>query len=325
MKRFTLSLVTLIVFVGCAKQATDRVVARKYYSSYGPEISQVDFETQGKTGEVVEVSTNGIEVRRSFIDGGLHGTSSWSFPYTQVIERFEEYDNGFLIAKGFHYENGTPRYEEQYGPNEIKIVRGWYDDGAPRLSEEYRNTCLLRGQYTNKNGDVEASVTDSKGTRIERLRDGTLSSREQIVGGFAIYREDFYSNGMLKVASEMKNGQKNGVAKVYLSSGQPLREEKWSKGVLNGDQIFYENGIKVALVPYSQGYKQGVEKRFRPGTDVVVQEITWYQDVRHGPTTTRIDSEEITDWYWRDSKVSKDQFQGRRENQKNSRASIRAG
>ncbi len=322
MKRLVIVLLASTIVTGCRKDVPEPIVQRSYYSYYGPEIAQSDFEAQGKTGDVVEKTSSGVEVRRAFANGVLHGTSSWSYPNTHVVYQFEEYENDRLVCMGMNAENGVLQYEEQYGPQETKVVRAWFLDGSPRMSEEYRGGKLVRAQYYTNDGDLESFVDRGNGSKITRAGNGKLLNRDQIVGGLSVVREEFYPNSMLYQVYALRDGVKNGFCKVYLESGQPNRLEMWSFGLLDGTQTLYENGLEIAQVPYCQGVKEGIERRFEPGTDQVVQEISWHQDMRHGATKTRVNGMEVVEWYWRDNKVSPEQYQARLSVQKDARAAL---
>lgn len=322
MKRLVIALFVSALTSSCRTKPPEPIVQRSFYSSYGPKIAKNDFEAQGKTGEVVEVTKSGIEVRRNFVDGILHGTSSWSFPNSTIVYQFEEYENGELMGKGINYETGILQLEEQYAPQDIKVVRAWYEEGSPRMSEDYRGDKLVRAQYYTNNGDLESAVEKGTGSKITRAKDGVIVSRDQIVGGLSVVREEFYPSGMLYQVYSLRDGLKNGLCKVYLESGQPSRLEMWSQGLLDGNQTLFENGLEIAQVPYTRGVREGIERRFMPGTDQVVQEISWHQDKRHGPTTTSVDAVQVVECFWRDQKVTPEQYQGLVEKQQDARIAL---
>ncbi|MBS0656070.1 MAG: hypothetical protein JSR46_09850, partial [Verrucomicrobia bacterium] len=108
-------------------------------------------------------------------------------------------------------------------------------------------------------------------------------------------------------------GRIHGTRSTYSPTGEPETIEDWSNDRLNGLQIVFQNGEKVAEVPYVNGKRQGVEKRLRAGTDEVVQTITWSQDVRHGPSIVYVDESKITDWYFEGNKVSRAEFVEKRQ------------
>ena len=68
--------------------------------------------------------------------------------------------------------------------------------------------------------------------------------------------------------------------------------------------ITFRGGEKFSEVPYYQGKKHGVEKRFRDGK-IIVEEISWENDLMHGPYHTFVNSNLKTEWYLYGEKVSK--------------------
>ncbi len=297
--------------VSCTNKSQDEVIRTRYYHPYGPELTPTKWDEQGQTGEVVEHFKSGIEVRRSYADGKLHGATTWSFPHSSVIHRFEEYEHGERVAFGINYENGTPQIQEELYPNGLRVIRTWYEDGSPRQVEEWNNSNLMEGKYFTDHGDVEAVVQGGKGTRVERSRTGGLQVREQIIQGQVAVREEFYPNGTVKYTCTFKDGIKNGLSHSYTENGQPIKIEQWTNGVLDGTQIMFDHGLQVAQIPYKAGMKEGVELRFKPGTDQVVAKISWHKDMRHGPSIFFFPDQEITEWFWKDGKVTKDQFEAK--------------
>ena len=308
-----LFIVGTCVFVntGCSHSPQDEVVKTAYYHSYGTQMVETDWENQGSTGEVVDVLKNGVEVRREYVGGVLDGTSSWTFPHSKIAERVEEYKNGQRVTSTTNYETGSPKIQEEWFANDQRVVRTWYEDGAPRFIEEYSGEKLIDGQYLTIDGDVESVVLAGLGARIERSRSGTLLSREQLSGSRVIATEAFYPNGQLREAMSFKEGLRNGQCRRYAESGEPLSIEQWTKGVVDGAQLFFEDGQPIRQIPYASGKKEGVELHFRPGTEEVVEEISWHQNLRHGPSKTYIGGEVHSEWYWRGSKTSEQQYLAR--------------
>jgi antitoxin component YwqK of YwqJK toxin-antitoxin module len=69
----------------------------------------------------------------------------------------------------------------------------------------------------------------------------------------------------------------------------------------------YQHGEKCAEVPYTYGFKHGVEKRYRDG-QIVTQEVSWESGQQHGPTTTYAGDVSKTAWYYRDNEVTKTNY-----------------
>lgn len=296
---------------GCTTSPQEDVVKTAYYHQYGPQIEQTDWQNLGSTGEVVEVLRNGVEVRKEYLGGVLHGTSSWTFPHMKIAERTEEYEHGQRVASSVNYETGSPKIEEQFFPDNRRVVYAWYEDGSPRYIEEYSGSTLIDGQYLTIDGDIESTVLAGTGCRIERSRSGGLLSREQISGSGVVATESYYSNGQLREAVSFMNGQRHGQSRRYLESGEPMSIEQWSNGQADGVQLFFEDGQPIRQISYSMGKKEGAELHFRPGTEEVVEEISWHNNLRHGPSKTYVADQVVTEWYWRGAHIPEEQFMAR--------------
>lgn len=313
MKRYTFSLACLLLFGACSKSPEEEVVKTSYYHAYGPEISSVDWKEQGSSGEVVELLKNGVEVRKEYENGVLNGTCSWTFPHSKVIERLEEYVNGKRILAGKNFENGSPESEEEWEAGNRRIVHSWYGDGSPRLLEEYQQNRLMEGKYFTLEGEVEGTVSAGNGLRVERSKTGQLATKEEVRSGDVRKRESFYPNGQLREVVLLQGNKKHGECRKYAENGQTVALENWTFGSLDGVQIFFEDGLPVRQVPYLLGKKEGKELHFRPGTEEVIAEISWHNDQRHGISKSYIASRPMTEWYWKDGKVSENQYRARSE------------
>ena len=300
-----------LLTIACSPFPREPVVKTSYYHTYGPQIAEADWQSRGATGEVVETLKNGVEVRREYAGGVLHGMSSWTYPHTKVIERIEQYQNGNRVLASRNYETGSPQFQEEWRPDDVYIARAWYDDGSPRIIEEYRKDLLSTGQYFTVDGEIEASVVAGNGTKVERSRHGELLNREQISGSSVIAVESYYPQGQLREVIAYQDGKRHGQSRRYCESGEPLSIEQWTKGVVDGAQLFFEGGQPIRQVSYAMGKKDGLELHFRPGTEEVVEEISWRQDLRHGPSKTYLADQVLTEWYWRGGEVPEEQFVAR--------------
>jgi len=308
--------------IGCSSSSQEEVVKTSYYHSYGPKISEDAWQAQGSTGEVVEMLKSGVEVRREYRSGVLHGQATWTFPYSKVIERTEEYDNGRRFLTSKNYESGAPKSQEQWLTNEHRIVHAWYMDGSPRLIEEYRSDQLAEGEYFTTEGEIEGAVTAGNGTKIDRSYEGKLLAREQVKQGEISSRETFYSSGQIREVVALSHGKRDGQSRRYAESGEPLMIEHWKKGVLDGLQVVFEAGQPVRQIPYARGVRDGLELYLRPGTEEIVEEISWHNDQRHGISKTYLADQTITEWYWKGGRVTEEQFSIRN---RASLVSMRAG
>ncbi|MCL4553139.1 MAG: hypothetical protein M1305_06275 [Candidatus Marsarchaeota archaeon] len=303
--------VTLLVCVSCTKSSSDQVVKTAYYHAYGPQVQEEEWKAEGSNGEVVEYLKNGVEVRREYQGGVLHGMSTWSFPHSKIVERTEEYTQGRLTLSAKNYETGTSKYQEEWLPDGLRVIRAWYDEGCPRYIEEHSNNRLSEAQYFTIDGELEAAIIAGTGIKIERTRSGDIVSREQYVSTELVLKESFYPNGLLRESVALVNGKRHGQCRNFLENGEPLSIEQWKQGVLDGLQVFFESGQPIRQVPYVLGKKEGTELHFRPGSEDVVEEISWHADERHGPSKTYLAEQSLTEWYWKGALVSEDQFHAR--------------
>ncbi len=305
------SLGCLFLLASCTKSPHDEIVKTAYYHTYGPQVGEDEWKAQGSSGEVVQTLQNGIEVRREYENGVLHGTSSWSFPYSKIVQRAEEYMNGKRILCAANFENGSPELEEEWEPGDKKVTHAWYNDGAPRLLEEYQNGRIVEGKYFTLEGDVEGSVSSGHGLRIERNSTGQLSLKEEVRFGDIMKRETFFPNGQLREVVLFQGNKKHGESKRFAENGQTVAIENWMFGELDGVQIYFEGGQPVRQIPYVLGKREGTEVHFRPGTEDVIEEISWHNDERHGISKTYVANILVTEWYWRGGEVTESQYKSR--------------
>lgn len=67
-------------------------------------------------------------------------------------------------------------------------------------------------------------------------------------------------------------------------------------------------GEKVAEVPYIRGKKNGIEHRYRDGTQLV-EEVAWKDNIQHGQRKFYVDGETKTEWYHEGEVVSRTTFE----------------
>jgi antitoxin component YwqK of YwqJK toxin-antitoxin module len=292
---------------GC-QRSSQEVVKTSYYHQYGPEIKPDEWKDQGATGELVEWMGDGVEVRKCYANDVLNGMSTWSFPRSKVVERFEEYDNGKKIAFGCNYSSGSPEWQDELLADDKHVLRSWYEDGSPRFVEELFDSQVVEGQYFTDSGDVEAIIIEGNGMKIKRDPQGVLVERERYVDREPVVREMFYPNGLVKEVISFRSNKKDGLRKCFDDAGRPIIIESWKNDSLNGMTTFFQEGIKVRQINYKNGKKDGLEMIFRPDSGIIVEEISWSEDVKHGSNKVHTGSDVITIWYLKGVKVSQEQF-----------------
>lgn len=283
------------------------VVDETYIHRYGVAVPQDEWETRGQSsGQIVTTLKNGVVVKKSMASGILDGETTYSFPHSGMIEKSEFYSRGQLQKSLEYYHSGRPAKEMSVHPDSIEITK-WYENSAPQSKETLIGDTLLSGQYFTSKNQLEASVTEGFGTRLQRDVYGQLISRDTIENGEMILSTNFYPNGAPKELIPYKSGVIYGELKTYLPGGEPNTLETWADNQKNGPTVVYENGEKFAVVPYIADIKQGIEKRFREGLELI-EEICWSNNQRHGPTHIYVGDITRTDWYYQDRLVTEKTF-----------------
>lgn len=297
------------IIVGCGPVVDQsQVVKMAYYHPYGPQITEAEWKDQGSSGEASELLLNGVEIRREYLGGVLHGTSTWTFPHSRVVERTEDYEQGRLVGTSLNFPNGSPKFREEYAANDVKYLQAWYEDGSPSLIEEFHADNLYSGQYYTIDGDLESRIIAGDGVKVGRGEQGELVRKDKYMAGAIVQQDFFYKNGHLKESIALNGLKRNGEAKRFSENGEPLSVETWKDGLLDGKQLYFEHGHLARETSYSKGLKQGAEVYYGLNSDAVVKEIAWDRDVKHGCCKNFVGDQIIAEWYWNGSKVSEDQF-----------------
>ncbi len=291
----------------CRNRCRDEIVCETYVHRYGLTVPAEEWAEQGETGQVLTTLKDGITIKRNYANGQLHGETSYSFPHRETIAKVAIYDNGRLVREEEFFPSGLVCRQVDH---EQSAVREYYNQGTLRSLEETSGENLLRGKYYNLSENVESSVEDGEGKMTLRDDYGQLIAVCTVADGEIVEKTTFHPNGMPHAVEPYVNGVIHGIRKTFLPGGEPLTVEQWQYGAPNGVTAVYEQGEKVAEVPYINGQKNGLECRF-VNEVTVVEEINWQDDMRHGPSTRYVEGKAFTDWYLNNSKVSKGYYDQR--------------
>ncbi len=303
----------IFLLMGCAactpKPQVDDTVSTKYVHQYGVELaSETDWVARGASGEIVRTQKDGVTLRECYVQGNLHGISTTTFPHQNTVAKSAHFEDGVLIEEIFYYQAGTPSSKKTYHQENRVHILAWYEDGTPRASEEYAGELLKNAEYFTISNDKESIVSKGCGTRTCRDKLGHIIARDTIEMGTLVLQETYHPNGTPSAHIPYSNGKIHGICKRFCAGGEPKSIEEWHEGVLHGSVQHFQNGQLVATVPYSYGQKHGIEKHFQDSASMVVEEIHWSHDQRHGPSLCMIDGQKIVDWYYEGKKVPKSQF-----------------
>ncbi|MEQ8471386.1 MAG: DUF4375 domain-containing protein [Marinoscillum sp.] len=166
----------------------------------------------------------------------------------QMGEQKEWYENGNQkkvvaidaktsnVREQLYYDNGQLE-EEYYSDKNSQRIGKWlkfWKDGSKKLEAEFKGGMVYFQNYWNEEGDQ--LLIDGNGLYINEysIFEGQLQRDEQ---EYKNYKRDgkqwSYTNGILTLYQEMKDGKEHGITRVYDDDGN-LKEEK-----------LYENGRPV--------------------------------------------------------------------------------
>lgn len=282
------------------------VVEETFVHRYGMEVPECQWNASGAHGQVISTLKNGVVVTKTYDTGNLHGQTSYTFPHNAAIQKIEDYDRGVLTKETIFYLSGLPQQETLFS-EKGKIINTWYEAGSPKSREEYNNDYLVKGEYYSPEHQLETVVENGSGTRTRRDSYGLLVSVDKITNGHLALSSTFHPNGSPKEITPYRNDFIEGERKTFFPAGEPNTIETWVAGNQQGMTISFQNGEKVAEIPYKKGLKNGIERHFRDG-DKLVEEITWVDGKKHGPCRTFLGNTINTDWYFQNQPVNKGTF-----------------
>lgn len=310
MRKLTAScLITILMSSACNRTppVIPEIVEETYQHKYGMEVSADDWKQRGSHGQVMITLKNGVKICKSYVAGELHGDSLHSFPHSDTIQKRETYDNGLLIKEQMYYPSGAPKERSAFKEDGAVEKVTWLENGLPQSAEIHSDGLLVQGEYYNQANKIESTVKDLQGTRVNRDQYGHLISTDELQSGKMISRTTYHPNGNIKQIITFKDDLIDGDLKLFHPEGEPEMIQQWQAGQHTGTTTVFENGEKVAEVNYVDGKKHGIEKHFKDGSSVV-EEITWEDDLRHGPTVLYVGNKPTIEWYYNGKPVSKIAF-----------------
>lgn len=293
---------------GCfSNDAENIVVSQKFIHKYGFDVSEDEWENRDQEGQIVSMLKDGSKVTHSYENGLLHGPTIYTFPNSSVTEKLLVYNQGTLIKEVLHDKDGNPISEEAYEFDDRKMITIWDGKGAPISIEEYDGDLLVEGKYYTPEHELEGQVESGFGERFKRDRSGLVICRDLIENGMISRRTNFHPNGHPHSISHYHDYQLHGLQKKFTSSGQPLMDLNWDHGILDGLKVVYQNGVKVAEVPYINGQKHGLEYHFDDLGNKTA-EIEWKNDKKHGCSRFFSDGTTEQEWFYKGSAVNQEKY-----------------
>lgn len=308
----------LLLTTSCAPRpyvCQDGSVKTTYIHQYGVEVADAEeWQERGSSGQIIKQLKNGATEAQTWQQGVLHGLSTTTFAHSNIVHYETYYDKGARVWQTSHYSSGMPKRQNIFRPGNITLVSTWYEDGSPRSSEEYHGDNLWSGEYFTREQELETQITSGSGERIRRDGHGQLIAKDEFLNGKKVLEVVYYPNGMPQKYIPYANDLIEGSLKTFYAGGEPATVEQWKNNFQNGDTTLFRSGQRVAIVPYVNGQKEGVETGFRPGTDIITEQITWKAGLKHGPSMYFVDQDKVVEYYFQGQKVSKVEFAQREAN-----------
>lgn len=283
-------------------------VDQTYVHKYGVRVRPDYWVERGQNGQVISTMRDGVMVTQSYNAGELHGESCYTFPNSSKVAKSEYYENNSLLKENEFYPSGVLKETCEWTGPKSCTVTCWYECGTPRCVEKFEDGRLLSGKYYNTKNQCDSWVYNGEGERFSRDCNGHFICHDDFLGGAVIRRTYYYPSKGPKEIISFSEGVPHGERKTFYPDGSPCSIESWENGRQNGTTVIFQNGERYAEVPYLDGKRNGIERRYADGHNLS-QEVTWYNDQMHGPTFTYVGDSVQTDWFYKGRITSRSNFE----------------
>lgn len=283
------------------------IIDTKYVHKYGMTVPKEHWEESGRNGRVVKILKEGVVCSQTYDGGALDGETTYTFPFSEEIEKTQIYSAGVLTKETIYFRQGHPKEETVFDPSGERTTKGWYENGSLKNIENWNGDSLTSGEYFDIKQQRMSGIANGSGERVKRDAYGQLMATDHYHEGKIEFITLYYPNGSPKEVTPYQNGVVEGIRKTYFPGGEPQSIEVWKKGRQEGITTLFQDGIKVEEVPYAEGMRNGKALIYKEGS-TVIKEVSWKNDKLHGPTHTYIDGIKATDWYLRGNKVTKSYY-----------------
>jgi antitoxin component YwqK of YwqJK toxin-antitoxin module len=301
-KSMKMLMMIFVVSTSCFSMG-NKAFTQCFIPEYGDNVSKSPCE-DGASSQVMTLLGGGITCRENYYYGLREGQTTYTFPFSQNIQKVELYSQNQLLKETTLYSSGSPCIEITYSPLEHTIIRKWYENGALQSFEKYTGSLLAYGEYYDQQGQCFSKVQAGNGLRTIRDREGTLICSDTVKAGKVDYVSLYYENGVPKEINPYVDGVVHGCRKTFLPCGEPHTIETWEDGKQQGITTLFINGERAHEIPYINGIKNGKSREYRDG-EIVVKEVTWKNDKKDGPCHIFLEGGTYTEWYYKGNKVSK--------------------
>lgn len=299
--------------VGCSNKQNechqiDDCLDKAYVHKYGVRVRPDYWEEKGQNGQVISFMRDGVTVTQCYNAGELHGECTYTYPNSRRVCKSEIYDCNTLKKENQFYHSGVPHQSTEWTGPECYTVTCWYECGTPRCVEKFEDGRLLFGEYYTKGHHKDSWIYNGEGERMTRDQHGNFICKDDFIGGELAMRTYYYPGGGPREITCFMDGVIHGERKTFYPGGDPCSIESWENGHQNGTSVIFQNGERYAEIPYLDGRKNGIERRYADGSNLS-QEITWFENQMHGPTCTYLGDSVQTDWFYKGRLTTRTNFE----------------
>jgi antitoxin component YwqK of YwqJK toxin-antitoxin module len=284
----------------------ETIIKQSFTHKFGADASKEEWESRGKTGQVVSTQANGVTITQNFYKGILQGNTTYSFPKSPIIQRTEVYEDGTLLSTIYHYPSGNRKVEIVPINSTLAQVTNWYEDGTPRSVEEIDNSLTVNGLYYTPLNAEESKVAQGFGVKTVRDNKGELLFKDTIQNGVIVLRTTYYPTGEPLSLTTYENGIVHGTHKIFDETGVPKEIQEWTNGRRQGLTTLYANGEPIAEIPYVKDRKEGIERHYQGSA--VVLEVSWLNGLKNGATKKYTPTGKEVQWFALGQPISTPKF-----------------
>lgn len=302
-----LAATALCILTACGNP-NNNAISTVFIHKYGATLTEDDWSNRGGNGQVVTHYKDGVNVTENYVENSLEGTTTYSFPYSSVTSKEENYRQGNLLSETLHFTSGVPKQKIEYISDNEYHLTTWFENGNPRSFEKFMDEHLEEGEYYTSSNDLESKIRAGVGTKIERNTYGEFKAKIEYSGGQKALMTTYHPNGDPQTIIPYRNNKVHGVKKLFLINGIPNRFEEWNQGEQQGATTIYRDGQPYSELQYVAGMKNGLET-IRNDQGEIVEEVSWKNDLMHGVKKLYINDTIRLEWFYKGKKVSHSDYE----------------
>lgn len=227
--------------------------------------------------------------------------------------KYEEFKNKRKVSEGYYKAGVKDSLFRDYGYDFDKkteiilreiplkdgkmsgIVKTYFNDGTIKSEKGYRDGVEhgIDRIYDSKTGDCiqDFNFVDGKPDGIQKNRiihssQGEVAQYwEQSFYVKGLREGDFtqlFTDGSARTLGKYKDGKKTGQWLVFNENGDTLSFNTYENGLLNGESIFYSNGVREKIYHYRNDKKDGLCTDMNLSLGIPRKQVMYKEGRQHG-------------------------------------------